>query len=72
MLHAPHAGGFRLRVALPVGAAARDAGASTAEIAGAGALSDGMVRNSLSGAIQKVGARNSRDAARIAERQGWL
>jgi len=30
------------------------------------------VRNHLSSAIQKLGARNRAEAARIAERKGWL
>lgn len=48
------------------------AGATTAEIAHTVALSHGTVRNYLSEAIQKVGGRNSMDAARIAEERGWL
>ena len=32
----------------------------------------GTVRNHLSAAIQKLGARNRAEAARIAERKGWL
>jgi len=47
-------------------------GASTAEIASAISLSHGTVRNYLSEAIQKVGARGSTEAARIAEQKGWL
>jgi len=35
-------------------------------------LSDGNVRNHLSAAIQKVGARNRGEAARIAQDKGWL
>jgi len=35
-------------------------------------LSEGTVRNHLSAAIQKVGARNRAEAARIAEEKGWL
>jgi two-component system, NarL family, response regulator DesR len=35
-------------------------------------LSDGTVRNHLSAAIQKVGARNRAEAARIAHEKGWL
>jgi two-component system, NarL family, response regulator DesR len=35
-------------------------------------LSEGTVRNHLSAAIQKLGARNRMEAARIAERKGWL
>jgi two-component system response regulator DesR len=47
-------------------------GATTADIARAVFLSPGTVRNYLSVAIQKVGGRNSMDAARIAEERGWL
>jgi two-component system, NarL family, response regulator DesR len=35
-------------------------------------LSPGTVRNHLSAAIQKLGARNRAEAAEIAERKGWL
>jgi two-component system, NarL family, response regulator DesR len=35
-------------------------------------LSPGTVRNHLSAAIQKLGARNRADAARIAQEKGWL
>jgi len=35
-------------------------------------LTEGTVRNYLSEAIQKLGARNSTDAARRAEQRGWL
>jgi two-component system, NarL family, response regulator DesR len=47
----------------------------TATIAGLAqrlSLSEGTVRNHLSAAIQKVGARNRAEAARIAEEKGWL
>lgn len=47
-------------------------GASIADIALAVSLSVGTVRNYLSSAIQKLGARNSREAARIAKQKGWL
>lgn len=47
-------------------------GASIAAIAGALFLSDGTVRNHLSVAIQKLGARNRTEAARLAEEKGWL
>lgn len=43
-----------------------------AEVAGSLFLSEGTVRNYLSAAIQKTGARNRIEAARIAERNGWL
>jgi two-component system, NarL family, response regulator DesR len=35
-------------------------------------LSPGTVRNHLSAAIQKLGARNRADAAQIAQQKGWL
>lgn len=35
-------------------------------------LSEGTVRNYLSDASQKLGAQNRTEAARIAERKGWL
>ena len=47
-------------------------GATVAEIAQALFLSEGTVRNYLSGAISKLNARNRHDAARIAEERGWL
>ncbi len=47
-------------------------GASIATIADRLSLSEGTVRNYLSVAIQKVDARNSKEAARIAEEKGWL
>ncbi len=43
-----------------------------AEIAERLSLSEGTVRNHLSSAIQKVGARNRAEAARMAEERGWL
>jgi two-component system response regulator DesR len=46
--------------------------ATVAEIAAAMSLSEGTVRNHLSAAIQKVGARNRAEAARIARDKGWL
>lgn len=52
--------------------AAAAAGASVAEIANQLALSQGTVRNYLSTAIQKLTAQNRVEAARIAERNGWL
>lgn len=52
--------------------AATARGASITEIAAQFVLSEGTVRNYLSEAIQKLGARNRVEAARIAERQGWL
>ncbi|HZC06941.1 MAG TPA: response regulator transcription factor [Ktedonobacterales bacterium] len=58
----------RERVVLAVAAT----GASVAEIADQLSLSQGTVRNYLSTAIQKVNAQNRVEAARIAERNGWL
>lgn len=47
-------------------------GGTIAEIARILHLSEGTVRNHLSNAIGKTGARNRADAARIAEENGWL
>jgi len=52
--------------------AATDRGADIPEIARTLFLSRGTVRNHLSSAIQKLEARNRAEAARIAERKGWL
>jgi two-component system response regulator DesR len=52
--------------------AAATGGAGIAEIAASLALSEGTVRNYLSDAIQKLGARNRIEAARIAAQKGWL
>jgi two-component system, NarL family, response regulator DesR len=52
--------------------AASSQGASLAKIAASLFLSEGTVRNYLSVAIQKLGARNRIEAARIAEQKGWL
>jgi two-component system response regulator DesR len=52
--------------------AATDRGADIQEIARTLFLSNGTVRNHLSAAIQKLGARNRSEAARIAEQKGWL
>jgi two-component system response regulator DesR len=49
-----------------------DRGADLDEIARALFLSRGTVRNHLSNAIQKLGARNRSEAARLAETKGWL
>jgi two-component system response regulator DesR len=43
-----------------------------ADIAARLDLSEGTVRNHLSAAIQKVGARNRAEAARLAGEKGWL
>lgn len=47
-------------------------GGGNAEIAAAMHLSHGTVRNYLSTAIQKTGARNRAEAVRIAREKGWL
>jgi two-component system, NarL family, response regulator DesR len=47
-------------------------GASLAEIAARLILSEGTVRNHLSIAMQKLGAQNRMEAARLAEQKGWL
>nr|WP_240942736.1 helix-turn-helix transcriptional regulator [Planosporangium thailandense] len=47
-------------------------GASVAEIALRLLLAPGTVRNHLSKAIAKTGARNRIDAIRIAQEAGWL
>jgi two-component system response regulator DesR len=47
-------------------------GASLAEIAARLYLSEGTVRNHLSIAMQKLGAKNRMEAARLAEQRGWL
>lgn len=47
-------------------------GASLAEIAARLVLSEGTVRNHLSTAMQKLGAHNRMEAARLAEQKGWL
>ena len=46
--------------------------ASIADLAARLHLSQGTVRNHLSAAIQKLGARNRAEAIQIAERKGWL
>jgi len=45
---------------------------AAADIAGRLHLSLGTVRNHLSAAIQKLGARNRAEAVQIAQQQGWL
>jgi len=47
-------------------------GATSAEIAASLHLSEGTVRNYLSGAISKLGAGNRVEAARLARLKGWL
>jgi two-component system, NarL family, response regulator DesR len=46
--------------------------ATIAEIATRLSLSEGTVRNHLSAAIQKLGARNRGEAARLALEKGWI
>lgn len=52
--------------------AASVGGAATAEIAAAVFLSEGTVRNYLSAAIGKLGARNRAEAIRTAVDNGWI
>jgi two-component system response regulator DesR len=47
-------------------------GATIEDIAGKLYLSEGTVRNYLSTAIKKLGAKNRVEAARLAEEKGWL
>jgi two-component system response regulator DesR len=51
--------------------AARE-GCTVADLAAALSLSEGTVRNHLSAAIGKTGARTRAEAVRLAEAQGWL
>jgi two-component system response regulator DesR len=52
--------------------AASEGGATIEDVAAGLYLSEGTVRNYLSTAIKKLGARNRVEAARLAERKGWL
>jgi two-component system response regulator DesR len=52
--------------------AASAEGATVREVSERFYLSEGTVRNYLSTAIKKLGARNRVEAARLAERKGWL
>lgn len=52
--------------------AAASGGVTTAEIADAVHLSEGTVRNYLSAAIGKLGARNRAEAIRLATENGWI
>ena len=52
--------------------AASEGGATIEDIAAKLYLSEGTVRNYLSTAIKKLGARNRVEAARLAEKKGWL
>ncbi len=47
-------------------------GAGNAAIAARLCLAEGTVRNYLSTAMAKLGARNRTDAAKIARTRGWL
>lgn len=47
-------------------------GSTVADIARKLVLSEGTVRNYLSGAMAKTGARNRTEAVRIADERGWL
>jgi two-component system response regulator DesR len=47
-------------------------GSTVADIAAKLYLSDGTVRNYLSAAIAKTGARNRTEAFRVADERGWL
>lgn len=47
-------------------------GGTVADIAGALGLSEGTVRNHLSAAIGKTGARTRAEAVRLADESGWL
>jgi two-component system response regulator DesR len=52
--------------------AASKGGATIEDVAGGLYLSEGTVRNYLSTAIKKLGTRNRVEAARLAEKKGWL
>ena len=52
--------------------AASEGGATIEDVAATLYLSEGTVRNYLSTAIKKLGARNRVEAARLAQRKGWL
>jgi two-component system, NarL family, response regulator DesR len=52
--------------------ATSEGGATIEDIAARLYLSEGTVRNYLSTAIKKLGTRNRVEAARLAERKGWL
>jgi len=51
---------------------ASEGGATIEDVASMLYLSEGTVRNYLSTAIKKLGTRNRVEAARLAERKGWL
>jgi two-component system response regulator DesR len=52
--------------------AASEGGATIEDVAATLHLSEGTVRNYLSTAIKKLGTRNRIEAARLAEKRGWL
>ena len=52
--------------------AASEGGATIEDVAARLYLSEGTVRNYLSAAIKKLGTRNRVEAARLAQRRGWL
>ena len=52
--------------------AASEGGATIEDVAARLYLSEGTVRNYLSAAIKKLGTRNRVEAARLAEKRGWL
>ena len=52
--------------------AASESGATIEDVAARLYLSEGTVRNYLSGAIKKLGTRNRVEAARLAQKRGWL
>jgi two-component system response regulator DesR len=52
--------------------AASEGGATIEDVAAKLYLSEGTVRNYLSAAIKKLGTRNRVEAARLAEKRGWL
>jgi two-component system, NarL family, response regulator DesR len=52
--------------------AASEGGATIEDVAARLYLSEGTVRNYLSSAIKKLGTRNRVEAARLAQRRGWL
>jgi predicted transcriptional regulator len=62
----------RLAFADALDAARATLAATAAEIAAHLYLAEGTVRNYLSAAIRKLGARNRADALRIAQEKGWL
>ena len=66
------AGRRRSPTASATSSSRRRGGATVADVAGALHLSEGTVRNYLSSAIAKTGARNRVEAATVADDRGWL